>query len=278
MSNIDKNLNNGLLTKIWGPPLWTALHSISFGYPIQPTDEQRKKYKEFFTLIGDVLPCIYCRESYKEYINSGNTKLTDDVMKNRETITKWLYMLHEAINKKLGVDYGLSYEDVVNRYETYRAICQKSVNIKKGCNMPLDLKALSFKMDQIKDCPIIPIKLACCFLYYARLRGFQIKDFIFIKKILDSGYDLQLWKKINKEEWEKRNIECYKVISHMRTDGIPSLEEKGIWIGLPTIEELKLIIRLCSNLSCNVLSELLKILPKKENQSKIYNQIYKLTS
>ena len=48
-SNNSDNSNNGLITKIWGPDIWSALHSISFGYPINPSQDQKDKYKTFFT-------------------------------------------------------------------------------------------------------------------------------------------------------------------------------------------------------------------------------------
>jgi len=40
--NSESNINNGLITKIWGPPTWDCLHSFTFGYPVHPTDEQKK--------------------------------------------------------------------------------------------------------------------------------------------------------------------------------------------------------------------------------------------
>jgi hypothetical protein len=99
MSQIDEdNSNNGMMTKIWGPGLWVGLHCISFGYPIKPTDEQKQKYKDFFTLIGDVLPCGYCRTSYKQFIENGNTKLTNEVMESRDNLTKWLKNSPNSIN------------------------------------------------------------------------------------------------------------------------------------------------------------------------------------
>ena len=32
--SLDDNINNGLITKIWGPVVWESLHCIAFGYPI----------------------------------------------------------------------------------------------------------------------------------------------------------------------------------------------------------------------------------------------------
>ncbi len=40
--NIDHDdyKHNGLITKIWGGPGWIFNHSVTFGYPINPTDVQ----------------------------------------------------------------------------------------------------------------------------------------------------------------------------------------------------------------------------------------------
>ncbi|CAH6421154.1 Erv1/Alr family sulfhydryl oxidase [uncultured virus] len=260
MSKTDENnSNNGMMTKIWGPGLWVGLHCISFGYPLQPTEDEKKKYKEFFTLIGDVLPCSYCRDSYRKFLTDGNTKLTDEIMQNRNSLTKWLYFLHEEVNKKLGINYGISYDDVVIRYESFRASCAIEKNI-KGCVVPIDKKSLSFKNLDIKECPIIPLELAKYFIEYAKLRGFQEQDFYYFDN-----------PDINKY---KRNKECNEIISSMRQKGITSLEESGQFQGLPTIDELKLILKLSSNLSLDTLNNLIKKIPSEtKNKQKFYKLI-----
>jgi len=61
-------------------------------------------------------------------------------MKNRETFSKYVYQLHETINKMLGKKSGLSYIDVRERYEHFRSRCSKTNqnnDIEKGCTEPL---------------------------------------------------------------------------------------------------------------------------------------------
>ena len=43
----DFNSGDGMMTAIWGPNMWHYLHTISFNYPVTPTDQDRKHYKEF---------------------------------------------------------------------------------------------------------------------------------------------------------------------------------------------------------------------------------------
>jgi hypothetical protein len=159
--------NNGLLTKIWGPALWTGVHSVAFGYPIEPTDDDKKNYRNFFESLHHVLPCLYCRVSYGEFIKTENTIITDEVFNSRNNLTKWLYELHNRVNKKLGVNYGVAYDDHVKKYESYRAKC---VSNKKGCVVPLDYKQQSYLNAEQKDCPIVELNLALCFKEYAEKR------------------------------------------------------------------------------------------------------------
>lgn len=273
-NNIDNDIDNdiGMITKIWGPNAWIFLHSISFCYSNTPTNEEKQNYKKFFELIGEVLPCSYCRESYKQFISEGITKLDNAVMENRSTLTKWLYYIHEAVNDKLGVSYDISYDDVVKRYDSYRASCKhQKETIKediKGCDAPNKTKMMSYKMANNKECTVIPVKIAKHFLKYAKMRGIDNEHFYIINNCYGEC-------KKNSELWEKRNNECYEIYKNMRLYDIGSLENEGKFAGLPTIEELKLIMRLSSNLNVNNLMNIIKKLPNCKCE---YTKIYKLVN
>jgi len=140
-TNEDYKSKDGMVTYIWGPALWHSLHTMSFNYPVKPTIEQKKEYYEFFTNLKNVLPCKYCRDNYEK--NLKVLPLNMDKLKNRKTFSKWLYDMHELINKNLNKKSNLSYEDVRNRYENFRARClvdsKKDVNElkEKGCTESL---------------------------------------------------------------------------------------------------------------------------------------------
>ena len=57
---------DGMLTSVWGPPLWHYLHVMSFNYPVKPTKEDKEHYREFVCNLRHVLPCRYCRENLKK--------------------------------------------------------------------------------------------------------------------------------------------------------------------------------------------------------------------
>ena len=141
-SNNDLDSNNGMLTSVWGPSMWFTLHIISFNYPVKPTQDQKKEYFNFFKNLGNILPCSYCRLNYKKNIKS--VKLDMSIMKNRKTLSIWLYNLHNEINKMLGKKFKLSYDEVRQNYEIFRARClnpkeeeKYSKKIKElGCTKP----------------------------------------------------------------------------------------------------------------------------------------------
>ena len=133
--------DTGMQTRVWGPAGWLFLHSIAQNYPWEPTPEKKESYKLFFRLVGDVLPCRYCRESYQKFIKGHGTCLDDSVMRSRKTLTNWLYRIHNKVNKKLGYTNTPGIKEVTDRYESYRSKCTKSPaiveKVEKGCLDPL---------------------------------------------------------------------------------------------------------------------------------------------
>lgn len=131
--------NDGMMTSIWGPSLWHFLHTLSFNYPVSPTKIEMKQYKEFMNSMKNILPCKYCRENLKDYYKRN--PLTSKVMKSRDTFSKYVYNLHEDVNKRLKKKSGISYYDVRDLYEHFRARCSKEQRkSRKRCSDPLNGK------------------------------------------------------------------------------------------------------------------------------------------
>lgn len=161
----DYNSKDGMMTSVWGPPMWHTLHTISFNFPTNPTEQDKKEYYNFYNSLQYILPCKACRDNLKN--NLIKVPLNMNVFKNRESLSRWVYDLHEVVNKLLGKKSGLSFEAVRERYEYFRARCLKNpknksgVIIEKGCTEPLygvksqcviniiprDNRKKSFKMD-----------------------------------------------------------------------------------------------------------------------------------
>jgi len=68
-----------------------------------------------------VLPCKYCRINLKN--NYKNHPLRACHLASRDAFSRYVYELHEIVNKLLGKTSGLSYCDVRERYEHFRARC-----------------------------------------------------------------------------------------------------------------------------------------------------------
>ena len=117
----DYYSGDGFLTSVWGAPLWHSLHTMSFNYPTNPTQEDKKHYRDFVLSLQWVLPCKYCRENLKT--NFKSLPLTMAEMKNRETFSRYMYELHELVNRMLKKKSNLTYCDVRERYEHFRARC-----------------------------------------------------------------------------------------------------------------------------------------------------------
>ena len=142
---------DGMVTSVWGPPLWHYLHTMSFNYPIKPTPADKKHYKNFILSMRYVLPCRHCRDNLIK--NFKALPLTNATMKNRRTFSRWVFKLHELVNTMLGKKSGLRYCDIRERYEHFRSRCvedkkfstrkiQAAVNKtrkkkEKGCTEPL---------------------------------------------------------------------------------------------------------------------------------------------
>jgi hypothetical protein len=143
----DYIASDGFLTSTWGPPIWHYLHTMSFNYPVNPTEEDKKHYRDFILNLQYVLPCKYCRINLKT--NFKQLPLTIKDMKNRDTFSRYIYNLHELVNKMLKKTSNLSYCDVRERYEHFRARCtEENPKIfkfkhlqtrkkEKGCTEPL---------------------------------------------------------------------------------------------------------------------------------------------
>jgi len=144
----DFSSGDGMMVMLWGPLQWTFLHIMSFNYPVNPTNEDKINYKNYILNLQHVLPCKHCRMNLKT--NLKQMPITSAVMKNRDSFSRYVYELHELVNKMLQKKSGLSYCDIRERYEHFRSRCteekptifkfkklQTRKKKEKGCTEPL---------------------------------------------------------------------------------------------------------------------------------------------
>ena len=73
---------------------------ISISYPNEPNEEQKKNYRTFFENFYQVIPCSICSNNYIN--NLKELPITNDTMKNQQTLVKWVIDIHNIVNKELG--------------------------------------------------------------------------------------------------------------------------------------------------------------------------------
>jgi hypothetical protein len=117
----DYYSGDGMLTTVWGPSMWHFLHTMSFNYPVKPTTDEKTHYKAFMLNLQYILPCKYCRQNLTKNYKAFPLRSSD--MAGRESFSRYVYKLHEMVNKMLKKKSGLSYCDVRERYEHFRSRC-----------------------------------------------------------------------------------------------------------------------------------------------------------
>lgn len=111
---------------IWGPHGWKFLHYVTLNYPIIPSNDDKKNYKEFFNLLQFVLPCSVCSKHFKE--NLKVLPLSDTVMESRENLIKWCIDMHNIVNKSKNKP-ELSYDQAIPLINTNIMCKEQFVNI-----------------------------------------------------------------------------------------------------------------------------------------------------
>ena len=165
------NSGDGMLTSVWGPSMWHYMHTMSFNYPIKPSSHEKKHYMNFIKNLQYTLPCKYCRMNLKNNFKTKPLKMCH--MKNREIFSRYVYELHETINKMLKKKSGLSYCDVRDRYEHFRSRCSseklklfkfKKTRKERGCTEPMygkKAKCIIKIVPQEKKCKTFQMDKRC---------------------------------------------------------------------------------------------------------------------
>lgn len=106
----------------WGNPLWKILHSITESLGNQKnsiiaTDEAH----EIVFLLRDVekiMPCALCRTHYNAWRKQHPLEQLSSLrgLALREGVRKWLYDLHENVNKDRKIVSGITLEQIPEIY------------------------------------------------------------------------------------------------------------------------------------------------------------------
>jgi len=102
--------------KIWGPHYWFVLHTIALTYPVKANETVRKKYYDFIENLPIFIPI--------ENIGNYFSKLLDKYpvtpyLDSRESFIKWVYFIHNEVNKELGYEELTLSESLEKYYKHY---------------------------------------------------------------------------------------------------------------------------------------------------------------
>lgn len=88
---------NGVSPRIWGPPIWYAIHTLALMYPRTPTATEKKEMKDFFFGLQKVLPCTYCKDHFAQELAG----LDPDTFRNRDSLFEWTVAFHESVTQRV---------------------------------------------------------------------------------------------------------------------------------------------------------------------------------
>lgn len=100
--------------EIWGPHAWFLLHSITFNYPVKPTEVDKNNIKNFIHSFATVIPCYMCQKHFAEHLKKA--PITDNVLKSRDNLADWLIDIHNRVNKMNGKKIWTP-QEVMDHYE-----------------------------------------------------------------------------------------------------------------------------------------------------------------
>ena len=101
--------------EFWGPSAWKFMHYISLGYPINPSENDKLNYKNFYYSLQYILPCEKCQINYRKNILENPI---DNFLKDRESLTKWVIDIHNKVNLETNKSI-YDYEEAISLYKNH---------------------------------------------------------------------------------------------------------------------------------------------------------------
>ena len=100
---------------IWGPALWTILHSSAERIGTKQLQRlPREEERIWMGLLNSLrysLPCPHCKKHYTSYLFSKPI-----LSFNRDTIRLWLFNLHQEVNQRNNKNTEITFENLSDYY------------------------------------------------------------------------------------------------------------------------------------------------------------------
>lgn len=85
--------------QIFGPKMWSVLHTAASAYPVYPKENEIEEMKYFIIGLPAAIPCVKCKTDTRNFINTFSSNY---MFTNRETLFAFTVELHNYVNRKLG--------------------------------------------------------------------------------------------------------------------------------------------------------------------------------
>ena len=108
--------------KIWGPHYWFFLHTIAMSYPIHPNAVTKKKYYDFVQNIPLFIPVESMAGEFSKLLDQYPVQ---PYLDNKESFIRWMWFIHNKINKKLEKPEISLNEFYIKYYDEYKPINEK---------------------------------------------------------------------------------------------------------------------------------------------------------
>jgi hypothetical protein len=108
--------------KIWGPHYWFFLHTIAMTYPVHPNAVTKKKYYDFVQNIPLFIPVESMAGEFSKLLDQYPVQ---PYLDNKESFIRWMWFIHNKINKKLEKPQISLNDFYVKYYEEYKPINEK---------------------------------------------------------------------------------------------------------------------------------------------------------
>ncbi len=105
---------SGMSTKHWGPACWSFLFTSILGhYPVHVNKndpnhvEIATYYYHIFKSFTVILPCVYCRDSFKDFMKDLPL---EEFLVGRMELMYWVYLIKDKVNQKLITQERVSFD------------------------------------------------------------------------------------------------------------------------------------------------------------------------
>lgn len=102
----------------WGPSTWESMFYFAANY----TPDKAAVYQQYFTVLGSMLPCKYCRDSYAVFIKEIPIQ---HFLENDRSMIMWVYLIKDRVNKKLIAQEQNAAMAEIQQRCSRRSMCQK---------------------------------------------------------------------------------------------------------------------------------------------------------